>query len=238
MKSYFGYVRVSTQRQGAHGVSLQEQKHAIETYAARNGLSIAQWFEERETAAKRGRRVFTRMLAELGRAKAQDVVIHKIDRSARNLRDWSDLGELIDRGIDVHFAHDALDLRSRGGRLSADIQAVVAADFIRNLREETRKGFYGRLKQGFYPMRAPIGYSDSGAWTREANRSGPGTARTRSLRAIRLWQVEFSDASGGTAPARTSRSARHAAVAQWPDDDAQQSLLHGVDPYPEGRRDL
>lgn len=162
MKRYFGYVRVSTQRQGAHGVSLQEQKHAIETYATRNGLSIVAWFEERETAAKRGRRVFTRMLGELGKAKAQGVVIHKIDRSARNLRDWSDLGELIDRGIDVHFAHDALDLRSRGGRLSADIQAVVAADFIRNLREETRKGFYGRLKQGFYPMRAPIGYCDRG----------------------------------------------------------------------------
>ncbi|MEI9933212.1 MAG: hypothetical protein WDM89_22440 [Rhizomicrobium sp.] len=72
------------------------------------------------------------------------------------------LNELIDHGLEVHFAHDALDLTSRGGRLSADIQAVVAADFIRNLREETRKGFYGRLKQGIYPLRAPIGYLDRG----------------------------------------------------------------------------
>jgi site-specific DNA recombinase len=39
---------------------------------------------------------------------------------------------------------------------------VVAADFIRNLREETRKGFYGRLKQGFYPLAAPRGYLDTG----------------------------------------------------------------------------
>jgi len=53
-------------------------------------------------------------------------------------------------------------LYSRGGRLSADIQAVVAADFIRNLREETKKGFYGRLKQGFFPIPAPIGYLDQG----------------------------------------------------------------------------
>jgi site-specific DNA recombinase len=30
------------------------------------------------------------------------------------------------------------DLASRGGRLSADIQAVVAADYIRNLREASR----------------------------------------------------------------------------------------------------
>jgi hypothetical protein len=39
---------------------------------------------------------------------------------------------------------------------------VVAADYIRNLREETKKGFYGRLKQGLYPIQAPIGYLDSG----------------------------------------------------------------------------
>jgi hypothetical protein len=36
-------------------------------------------------------------------------------------------------------------------------------DYIRNLREETIKGFYGRLKQGFLPMPAPIGYLDCGA---------------------------------------------------------------------------
>jgi site-specific DNA recombinase len=55
-----------------------------------------------------------------------------------------------------------LDLHSRGGRLSADIQAVIAADYIRNLRPETKKGFYGRLKQGIYPLAAPAGYLDQG----------------------------------------------------------------------------
>lgn len=103
------------------------------------------------------------MLKLLRNGKAAGVVIHKIDRSARNLKDWADLGELIDQGIEVHFANESLDLNSRGGRLSADIQAVVAADYIRNLREEAKKGIYGRLKQGFYPMRAPIGYLDNGA---------------------------------------------------------------------------
>jgi site-specific DNA recombinase len=62
----------------------------------------------------------------------------------------------------VHFVTESLDLHSRGGRLSADIQAVVASDYIRNLREETRKGFYGRLKQGLYPLGAPLGYLDQG----------------------------------------------------------------------------
>ncbi|MDD5544076.1 MAG: recombinase family protein [Acidobacteriia bacterium] len=164
MKSpvYFGYIRVSTAKQGEHGVSLQEQRAAIERYAQHNQFPISQWFEERQTAAKRGRSGFTRMLKLLRSGKAQGVIIHKIDRSARNLKDWADLGELIDQGIEVRFANESLDLHSRGGRLSADIQAVVAADFIRNLREETKKGIYGRLKQGLYPRPAPLGYVDQG----------------------------------------------------------------------------
>jgi site-specific DNA recombinase len=160
---FYGYIRVSTARQGEHGVSLEQQRAAIEAHAHKNRLSISQWFEERETAAKRGRPVFNQMLKLLRTRKAEGVIIHKIDRSARNLKDWADLGELIDSGVVVHFANESLDLNSRGGRLSADIQAVVAADYIRNLREETKKGFYGRLKQGLYPRPAPLGYQDQGA---------------------------------------------------------------------------
>ncbi|MBI1912111.1 MAG: recombinase family protein [Deltaproteobacteria bacterium] len=162
MKHYFGYTRVSTLKQGEKGVSLQEQHAAIENYARRNGLNIAAWFQEKETAAKRGRPVFTNLMRSLERGEAAGLIVHKIDRSARNLKDWADLGELIDKGVEIHFANESLDLHTRGGRLSADIQAVVAADYIRNLREETRKGFYGRIKQGFFPLPAPLGYLDAG----------------------------------------------------------------------------
>jgi DNA invertase Pin-like site-specific DNA recombinase len=162
MNPYYGYIRVSTARQG-EGVSLQQQRAAIEQYARRNNLDIGQWFEELETAAKSGRPVFGEMVKALRGGTARGVIIHKIDRSARNLRDWADLGELIDRGVEVHFVNESLDMHSRGGRLSADIQAVVAADYVRNLREETKKGIYGRLKQGIYPMPAPIGYMNNGA---------------------------------------------------------------------------
>lgn len=162
MKHYFGYTRVSTLKQGEKGVSLTEQRDAISRHAERNNLTISEWFEEKETAAKRGRPVFDRMMQLLSQGNAGGVIIHKIDRSARNLKDWADLGEMIDRGIEVHFVNESLDLHTRGGRLSADIQAVVAADFIRNLKEETKKGFYGRFKQGLYPLPAPLGYINMG----------------------------------------------------------------------------
>lgn len=134
----------------------------ITEYADRNGIAVARWFVEKGSAAKRNRPAFADVLKRLRCGEAQGVVMHKIDRSARNLRDWADLGELIDSGVEAHFVADALDLQTRGGRLSADIQAVVAADYIKNLREETKKGFYGRLRQGLYPLPAPLGYRDGG----------------------------------------------------------------------------
>lgn len=162
MRKYIAYIRVSTVRQGEKGASLPEQKSVIEGYAQREGLLICQWYEETETAAKVGRILFKKMLHTLERGEAHGLILHKIDRGARNLKDWAALSELSDRGVDVRIAGDALDLNSRGGRLSADIQAVVAADYIRNLREEVKKGQRGRLKQGLYPWGAPLGYTNTG----------------------------------------------------------------------------
>jgi DNA invertase Pin-like site-specific DNA recombinase len=162
MKPYFAYVRVSTVRQGEHGSSLQEQRDAITHFAARNGLHIASWFEERETAAKVGRREFSRMVAALKKGMASGVIFHKIDRSARNLKDWSDVQDLADFGIDVRFTQESINLGSNEGKLTGDFLAVISAHYIRNLREEVRKGIRGRLKQGLYPFKAYIGYLDQG----------------------------------------------------------------------------
>ncbi|MBW4981056.1 recombinase family protein [Mameliella sp. CS4] len=152
---------MSSQKQG-DGVSLEAQKDAITEFASRENLAIIKWFEEKETAAKAGRTVFSQMMKELKRGGAAGLIIHRIDRSARNFRDWGAIGELSDAGIDVHFATESLDFRSRGGRLVADIQMAVAADYCRNLSIEARKGINGRLKQGFYPFYAPIGYLNQG----------------------------------------------------------------------------
>jgi DNA invertase Pin-like site-specific DNA recombinase len=162
MKSYFAYIRVSTVKQGEYGSSLSEQRDAITNFAARHGLQIGSWFEERETAAKIGRREFSRMVVALKKGKASGVIFHKIDRSARNLKDWSAVQDLADLGIDVRFTQESINLGTNEGKLTGDFLAVISAHYIRNLREEVRKGIRGRLKQGLYPFKAFTGYLDRG----------------------------------------------------------------------------
>lgn len=162
MKRCFAYVRVSTPKQKELGTSPEQQRDAIVAYAKLHGLEIVGWYQEAKTAAKAGRGQFEKLITDLRRGRAEGLILHKIDRGARNLKDWARINDLMDMGVSIHFAHDSLDMTTRGGRLAADIQAVVAADYIRNLSEETRKGFYGRLKQGLYPLPAPRGYLDHG----------------------------------------------------------------------------
>lgn len=161
MKSCFGYVRVSTIKQG-DGVSLQAQKDAIMAFASRNNINVIKWFEEKETAAKKGRPIFNAMVSELKRGKARGVVIHKIDRFARNYTDWGKISDLADSGIEILTATESYDFNTYGGRMAADFQQVVAANYIRNLRDEIKKGQNGQLKNGLYPWGAPIGYLNAG----------------------------------------------------------------------------
>ena len=101
-------------------------------------------------------------MSQLKEGKASGLIMHKIDRSARNMRDWNLVMELPNHGVKPYFAADGLDFATRGGRLSANLQAVIAEDYIFNLREETIKGMNGRLKQGLYPWNAPPGYLNCG----------------------------------------------------------------------------
>ncbi|MEM9422899.1 MAG: recombinase family protein [Pseudomonadota bacterium] len=161
MKPCFGYIRVSTPKQG-EGVSLDVQKDDIAQAAKQRGLLITEWFVELETASKVGRPIFNAMAGRLKRGHAEALMLHKLDRGSRNMTDWGDVSRLLDQGIEFHIATDPTDFNSRAGRFIADMLAALAADFSRNQREETKKGLRGRLKQGLFPYRPPLGYLKGG----------------------------------------------------------------------------
>src|SRR6185295_5071937 len=131
MKRFFAYIRVSDPSQDdekdpdekapREGASFTEQRSVIERYAQREGLEIIEWFQEVETAAKRGRPIFASMAKRLRKGEAEGFIVHKVDRSSRNYHDWADINDLADEGFDVCFASDNLDLSTRGKRLLADV---------------------------------------------------------------------------------------------------------------------
>ena len=161
---YFAYIRVSSRRQ-SEGGSLPAQKKAIKAYAKRYNLKIVKTFIDIRSAGKgKGRKNFNAMFKEIEQDNnITGIIIHKIDRGSRNWRDWADLSDLIDQKFDIRFVSMGdIDVQSRGGRLMIDVQAAVAADYLRNLSEEVKKGMYEKLEQGFLPFGAPTGYLNAG----------------------------------------------------------------------------
>lgn len=162
---YFSYFRVSSKNQEESGASLEAQQEANLRYAKEKQLQIVKEFREVQSAAKTGRKQFEAMVKELRRRHdIEGAIFHDVDRSSRSWGDWATINDLAEKeGYKIHFSREGTELNSRSSHLTADIKAAVAVDFIRNLRQETKKGMMKKVEQGYWVFgHTMIGYRPAG----------------------------------------------------------------------------
>jgi site-specific DNA recombinase len=83
------------------------------------------------------------------------VIVHKVDRFARNLEDHVTVRALLRRlGVELVSVVEPLD-DSPQGRLTEGIHALMAEFYSANLAAEIRKGMTQKAKQGGWPHQAP-----------------------------------------------------------------------------------
>lgn len=121
-------------------------------------------------------------------------------------------------------------MSSRSARLAADIQAVVAADYIRNLREEAKRGIEKRLEQGFLPCGAPVGYLDAGKAKSKTIRSGASTSHPLGFRLVHRWALPSAGSRGVPLRTRSPKQSRWQGDDQRPFASAAEPVLHGLHP--------
>jgi DNA invertase Pin-like site-specific DNA recombinase len=106
IKNAIGYLRVSTQEQGRSGLGLAAQRHDIETFGVKEGLSVKSWFQDIQTGAGREALLMRPGLAAaLKEARVQrcPVIVSRLDRLSRNVHFITSLME-----HKVHFVVAAL----------------------------------------------------------------------------------------------------------------------------------
>lgn len=89
---FYGYIRVSTDRQAISGLGLDAQRQSIELYAAQQGATLTQIFVETESGTRNDRPQLHAALTLCRKHKAT-LVIAKLDRLARNVAFVSSLME-------------------------------------------------------------------------------------------------------------------------------------------------
>lgn len=123
------YVRVSTDEQAQHGFSLAAQTQKLAAYAELFDLELTEIRVEDRSAKDLRRPVLQAVLADLRAGRASALVVLKLDRLTRNVRD---LGELIsgyfseNSGVDLHSVEERVDTRSAAGRLVLNVLVSVA----------------------------------------------------------------------------------------------------------------
>lgn len=154
------YARVSTQEQADRELSLPAQQQAMRDYAERQGWSIAGEFVERGVSAKTADRpVLREMLTRCKRDPEVDVVlVHKIDRLARNVYDHATIRSLL-KQHEIKLASVVENVDDTvSGQLVENIMASIAQFYSENLAGEVTKGMQQLVRRGGWPHRPPRGY--------------------------------------------------------------------------------
>ena len=108
-----GYVRVSTEDQATEGVSLAQQERQLKAYCRAKGWPLVEVCRDEGVSAKTLERPgLQAALAALGEGKANALVVTKLDRLSRSVRDILGL-------VEERFAHNGCNLVSIGENLDA-----------------------------------------------------------------------------------------------------------------------
>lgn len=146
-----GYVRVSSAGQ-ADGQSLDTQRTSIKAAAVALELELLEVHQDVASGSSVEDRpglesALTSTLAAPGRV----LVVSRLDRASRSLRDLLSLLERLDgAGCGLVAVGDAVDTRSPAGRLVVSILAVVAEWERGRVVERIREGMRKKVEQGGY----------------------------------------------------------------------------------------
>ncbi|MCH8824256.1 MAG: recombinase family protein [Planctomycetes bacterium] len=123
-----GYVRVSTTDQADNGVSLEAQRIKIEAYAAIHDLELVEVIADGGFSAKSlARPGMAKLLKIIRGRKINVIIIAKLDRITRSVRDLGELVDLFKRsGVEFASVADHIDTSTASGRLVLNVMGSVS----------------------------------------------------------------------------------------------------------------
>ena len=158
------YLRVSTKEQAtkggeAEGYSIPGQREACQRKAQSIGASVvAEFVDAGESARSADRPQLQELLAFVAEQQVSYVIVHKLDRLARNRFDDVEINLALKKaGVTLVSCSENIDETPTGALLHA-IMSGVAEFYSRNLAQEVIKGSVQKAKAGGTLGKAPVGY--------------------------------------------------------------------------------
>ncbi|MFB5189400.1 recombinase family protein [Alicyclobacillus fastidiosus] len=155
------YTRVSTDHQAEDGFSLEAQLSRLRSYCHSQGWSEAGVYTDEGISGKDIQRpALTRLLHDVKEGKLDVVLVYKLDRLTRSVRDLDELLSVFHAyGVGFKSATELYDTTTATGRLFLHLVASLAQWERETIAERTRVGQEQMTYEGKWSGgRAPFGY--------------------------------------------------------------------------------
>src|ERR1700733_13659333 len=145
-----GYVRVSTDKRAERGCSLEAQAEKIRAMALVQSAELSDIIvESGESAKSLNRPGMAKLLAMVDAGKVKAVIVAKLDRLTRSVKDLCELLERFERrGVALVSVAESLDTGSAAGRLVLNIMAAVSQWEREAIGERTRDAMSHKRSNG------------------------------------------------------------------------------------------
>jgi DNA invertase Pin-like site-specific DNA recombinase len=159
---YFIYCRKSQEAEDRQVMSLQSQQDEINRLIANNpDLEIAGIYTEAFSAKQPGRPQFNDMMSRIERREAEGIIAWHPDRLARNSMDGGRIIFALDQGQlkDMRFCSYSFE-NDPQGKFMLNIVFGYSKYQVDTLSVNVKRGLKTKLKNGWKPNLAPIGYKN------------------------------------------------------------------------------
>ena len=124
------YIRVSTQEQKLHGLSLDAQRDTLSRYAKLHGLKIVDWYEDEGVSGRkliRRRPALQRMLKDAELNKFDRIIFIKLDRYFRSVAEYHECQKILETHKVLWTAtEEKYDLTTANGRAFVNMKLTDA----------------------------------------------------------------------------------------------------------------
>lgn len=147
------YIRVSTEDQAKDGFSIHAQREKLTKYAEANDWDIYDYYVDDGISGKNldERPEVSRLLKDVEDGKVKNILIYKLDRLTRSVRDLIYLIELFEKhSCTFNSQTEKIDTSNAVGRMFVKIIGIFAEFERENLAERVSFGYEQKTREGNY----------------------------------------------------------------------------------------
>lgn len=147
------YIRVSTEDQAKDGFSVNAQREKLTKYAEANDWEIYDYYVDDGISGKNlvDRPEVERMIEDIKQKRVNNILIYKLDRLTRSVKDLIDLIELFEKySCTFNSQTEKIDTSNAVGRMFVKIIGIFAEFERENLAERVSLGYEQKTREGNY----------------------------------------------------------------------------------------